>query len=190
MRYWGAVTHIGNRAPEPVRGEGIAVRSLQEGRDDANVSPPPPGRPTMLSQDLDEPLDFDRTKELTLDDHDGTLCGVEDILQNYRSDAYVLEEYGHVREARLIHVICSDVRATLADFIAFVNEDEAVRLTKRSRESLREKFPLWEQQGHAWMQDGTGYHYRAIVLGLILPPPEDVAPRGGAAAAGSRLQPE
>src|SRR4051794_29942551 len=100
----------------------------------------------MLFQDLDEPLDFDHTKELTLDDHDGTLCGVEDILQNYRSDAFVLEEYGHVREARLIHVICSDIRHALDDFLDFVDEDEAMRLTKRTRESLREKFPLWEQQ--------------------------------------------
>jgi hypothetical protein len=141
----------------------------------------------MLHQDLDEPLDLDCTKELTLDERDGTLCGVEDILQNYRSDAYVLEEYGHVREARLILVICSDVRATLADFIAFVNEDEAVRLTKRSRESLREKFPLWEQQGHAWMQDGMGYHYRAIVLGLILPPPEDVQARDARAGGVGRV---
>jgi hypothetical protein len=130
----------------------------------------------MLHQALDEPLDLDYTRELALDEHDGTLCGVEDILQNYRSDAYVLEEYGHVRESRLIHVICSDVRSALADFIAFVNEDDAVRLTKRTRKSLREKFPLWEQQGHAWMQEGMGYHFRAIVLGLILPPPKEVTP--------------
>jgi hypothetical protein len=121
-------------------------------------------------------LDDEHSQELTADDRDGTLVGVEEILRMYRSDAYVLEQYGHLREARLMHAICGDIRNALADFVAFVNEDEAMRLTKRTRESLRRKFPLWEQQGHAWMQEKMGYHYRAIVLGLILPPPEEVAP--------------
>ena len=83
-----------------------------------------------------------------------------------------------------MHVICGDVRAALEDFLAFVEEEEAMRLTKRTRESLREKFTLWEQRGHAWTEEGMGYHYRALVLGLILPPPDEEQPAARTADAG------
>jgi hypothetical protein len=119
------------------------------------------------------PLDEEHSQELVPHNRDEQLAGVEEVLSMYRSDAFVLEEYNHLREASLIHEICSDVRNALADFIAFVDEDEAVRLTKRTRASLRQKFTLWEQQGHAWMEESMGYHYRAIVLGLILAPPAE-----------------
>ena len=66
---------------------------------------------------LGGPLDAEHAKELEPDDRDGVLMGVEEILRHYRSDAYVLEAYGNLREARLIHEICSDVTHALADFL-------------------------------------------------------------------------
>lgn len=120
-------------------------------------------------------LDDEHSTPLEPADRDGVLVGVEAILQQYRSDAFVLEAYGHTSEACVIHEICSDVAHALTDFLAFIDEDEAVRLTKRSRAALRKQFPLWERQGHAWSAPGMGCHYRAIVLGLIVPP-DDHAP--------------
>lgn len=74
------------------------------------------------------PLDDEHSEPLEPDDRDGVLAGIEDILTHYRSDAFVLEAYGHVAEARLIHELCSDVSHAVADFLAFVDEEKAMRL--------------------------------------------------------------
>ena len=117
------------------------------------------------------PLDDEHSTPLDRHERDGVLVGVEDILSRYRSDAFVLEAYGHVAEARLIHEICNDVSNALTDFLGFVDEEEAMHRTKRSRASLRKHFPIWEKQGHAWTEEGMGHHYRAIVLGLMVATP-------------------
>lgn len=126
---------------------------------------------TMTIAQYGGPLDDEHATPLAPHERDGALVGVEAILSHYRSDAFVLEAYGHVTEARLIHEICDDVTHALTDFLAFVDEEEAMRLTGRSRASLRKRFPLWEKRGHAWAEEGMGHHYRAIVLGLIVATP-------------------
>lgn len=131
---------------------------------------PKPNEITTIAQ-VGGPLDAEHAEPLVPHERDGVFVGVEEILSHYRSDAFVLEAYGHLAEARLIHEICSDIAHSLTDFLAFIDEEEAMRLTKRSRASLRKHFPLWEKQGHAWTEAEMGHHYRAIVLGLILTPP-------------------
>lgn len=126
---------------------------------------------TMTIAQYGGPLDDEHSMPLDPHERDGVLVGVEAILSHYRSDAFVLEAYDHVAEARLIHEICNDITHALTDFLAFVDEEEAMRLTRRSRASLRKHFSLWEKQGHAWTEEGMGHHYRAIVLGLIVTTP-------------------
>lgn len=107
------------------------------------------------------PLDDEHSTPLDPHERDGVLAGVEAILSHYRSDDLMLEAYGHVAEARLIQEICDDIAHALTDFLAFVDEEQAMRLTKRSRASLRKHFPLWEKQGHAWAENRDGPSFTA-----------------------------
>jgi hypothetical protein len=82
---------------------------------------------------------------------------------------FVLSKHGHAEQAEVLWEIVADVSAAIEDLVRFVDEEEAMRPTGRSRESRHTHLALWRKRGHVRQERGRRYTYRACLLGLILP---------------------
>ncbi len=88
---------------------------------------------------------------------------LEQVVADWREDAQVLRKRGVEREADMMDKLADECALAAHEYITFVSEDDAMLRSERSRNWLRSRFPLWEQQGHA-RREGRTRWYRMLVV--------------------------
>lgn len=89
----------------------------------------------------------------------------EDVLTDWREDAQVLRGRGHTRDAEALERCAEEIAASLAPFITWVSEPDAMLRSGRAVDFFRSRFGSWHSQGLAEMRGRTRY-YRAAVIPL------------------------
>lgn len=88
---------------------------------------------------------------------------LETVLADAREEAAILRVHSHKAQADSIEKVCDAVATSMADYLAWMNEAEAMLYTGRRQPYLRERFAAWELKGLArW--DGHRRLYRRLVL--------------------------
>jgi len=85
------------------------------------------------------------------------------VLTDWSGQAAVLRARGHAREADHIEQLVADVRAGAAAYLDWLNEEEAILRSGRSRGYLRSRFPEWSAEDNARL-DGRRRRYRRCVI--------------------------
>ncbi len=116
---------------------------------------------------------------------------IELILSEERVRAAVLRDCGHVTQAQMIERLCSRVESSLRDYLAWLPEREAARISGRSVRWLRARFAEWHAGGHAY-KEGRGRRYRALVIprSKQLPATEELLRSGCSPVVRRRKQPQ
>lgn len=88
---------------------------------------------------------------------------LEQTLADWRGQAAVLRHNGHSQQAETIERVCDSVKDAATDYLEWMSETAASLQSGRAAAWLRQRFPLWEAQGHA-RHRGRHREYRKIVV--------------------------
>lgn len=88
---------------------------------------------------------------------------LEQVLADHRGEAQVLRANGHKAQADSIERVCEDVALAARDYLDWLDEDEAMLRSAKSRDFFRSRFPDWEAQGLAEWRKKRRYYRRIIV---------------------------
>jgi hypothetical protein len=88
---------------------------------------------------------------------------LEDVLADVQDELPVLRKHGQTQLAETLERFASDVRKAAADWLTWMDEDDAMLRTDHSRKWLRARFAEWAEQGHARWKNGRRQYRRAII---------------------------
>lgn len=88
---------------------------------------------------------------------------LEQVLEEALKEAGVLREHGHQDQADTLERLVTKVRASAAQYLDWLPEQDAMLYTGRSVEWLRRRFKEWEERGVARWHHGRR-QYRRIIL--------------------------
>jgi len=93
---------------------------------------------------------------------EGTVS-LEEVLQEAEAEAIVLRQHGHLDQAKTLERMIQKVRASAAEYLEWMSEEDATLYTGRNVRWLRSRFAAWERRGHARWHHARR-QYRRIIL--------------------------
>lgn len=88
---------------------------------------------------------------------------LEHVLEEALKEAAVLRQHGHTEQAKTLERMAEKVRASAAEYLDWLSEQNARLYTGRSERWLRSRFLDWEPRGLARWHHGRR-QYRRIIL--------------------------
>jgi hypothetical protein len=88
---------------------------------------------------------------------------LETVLEEWRSDVAALRKHGLEDAATSLQHRVDEVSIAAREYLEWLSESAAMLRSGRAKRWLRERFPEWEQVGHARIRGGHR-QYRTIIV--------------------------
>lgn len=88
---------------------------------------------------------------------------LHEVLADWRGEAAVLRRRGSEKVAEVLEQCATDVARSAEEYLLFLEEDEAMLRTGKSKSWLRDRFVGMQADGHAYIKQNRRY-YRAMLL--------------------------
>ncbi len=91
-------------------------------------------------------------------------AALEQVLADARGEAAVLRSHGHQAQAKSLEGLADLVTESMRAYLAILSESEASLRSGWSVARLRGRFPEWETQGFAMLDERGRRRYRQAIV--------------------------